>query len=49
MDGNTAWFAMLDTDWPKIRENFAAVLYDPACRESLTDLNAPYVAVPPGG
>lgn len=46
---DTAWFAMLDTDWPKIRENFAAVLYDPACRESLTDLNAPYVAVPPGG
>ncbi len=46
---DTAWFAMLDTDWPKIRENFEAVLYDPACRESLTALNAPYVAVPPGG
>ena len=28
---DTAWFAMLDTDWPRIRENFEAVLYDPAC------------------
>ena len=47
---DTAWFAMLDTDWRKIRENFQAVLYDPACRESLTALNAPLVStVPPGG
>ena len=46
---DTAWFAMLDSDWPEIRKNFEAVLYDPACRESLTTLNVPYVAVPPGG
>ena len=45
---DTAWFAMLDTDWPQIRENFEAVLYDPACRESLRVLNAPHVrALPP--
>ena len=46
---DTAWFAMLDADWPTIRESFEAVLCDPACRESLSALNAPYVAVPPGG
>ena len=40
---DTAWFAMLDTDWPRIRENFEAVLYDPACRVALTTLNAPHV------
>ncbi len=46
---DTAWFAMLDSDWPAIRKNFAAVLYDPNCRETLTALNRPYAAVPPGG
>ena len=47
---DTAWFAMLDTNWPRIRANFEAVLYDPACRESLTALNAPLTStVPPGG
>ena len=40
---DTAWFAMLDTDWPRIRENFEAVLYDPACQVSLATLNAPHV------
>ena len=45
---DTAWFAMLDTDWRRIRENFEAVLYDPGCRESLTSLNAPLVrCLPP--
>ena len=47
---DTAWFAMLDSDWPEIRKNFEAVLYDPACRESLTALNARLVkALPPRG
>ena len=46
---DTAWFAMLDADWPTIRENLEAVLYDPACRESLTALNRARVATPPGG
>ncbi len=42
------WFAMLDSDWPEIRKNFEAVLYDPACRESLTALNARLAkALPP--
>ena len=45
---NTAWFAMLDTNWPRFRENFEAVLYDPACRKSLTVLNRPHVTPPPG-
>ena len=40
---DTAWFAMLDSDWPRIKENFESVLYNPDCRESLTKLNAPYV------
>ena len=44
---DTAWFAMLDTDWPRIRENFEAVLYDPACRVALTTLNAPHVKALP--
>ena len=47
---DTAWFAMLDTDWPRIRENFEAVLYDPACQVSLATLNAPHVKpLPPRG
>ena len=47
---DTAWFAMLDADWPKIRAHFEAVLYDSACRESLAVLNAPLVkAWPPLG
>ena len=47
---DTAWFAMLDTDWPGIKRNFEAVLHDPGCRESLRTLNAPHVrALPPGG
>ena len=44
---DTAWFAMLDSDWPRIKENFETVLYDPDCRESLTKLNAPYVTAKP--
>ncbi|MCY4600620.1 MAG: GNAT family protein [Acidobacteria bacterium] len=47
---DTAWFAMLDSDWPRIRENFEAVLYDPACPESLRVLNEPHVRTrPPSG
>ena len=47
---DTAWFAMLDADWPKIRAHFEAVLYDSACRELLAVLNAPLVkAWPPLG
>lgn len=37
---DTAWFSMLDHEWPARRANFEAVLYDPDCRSSLTSLNA---------
>ena len=44
---DTAWFAMLDSDWPKLRDNFEAVLYDPDCADSLSMLNAPRVRARP--
>jgi len=40
---DTAWFAMLDSDWPMIKKNFEAVLYDPQCTVSLATLNAEYL------
>ena len=40
---DTAYFAMMDTDWPQIRQNFETVLYDPRSSESLRALNAPLV------
>lgn len=36
---DTAWFAMLDGDWPRIRTNFEQFLYDPNCSHSLSELN----------
>jgi len=38
---DTAWFAMMDEDWPAIKENFEAVLYGKGGR--LGALNAPLV------
>ena len=36
---DTAWFAMLDGDWPRIRRNFESVLYDADNTGSLSELN----------
>ena len=36
---DTAWYAMLDGDWPGIRANFERSLYDPSCQRSLRELN----------
>jgi len=36
---DTAWFALLDRDWEQARENFERFLYDPACTDSLSQLN----------
>jgi RimJ/RimL family protein N-acetyltransferase len=36
---DTAWFAMIDDDWPAIRSNFEAYLSTP--RLSLTEMNRP--------
>ena len=38
---DTAWFAMMDEDWPAIKENFETVLYGKGGR--LGTLNAPLV------
>lgn len=37
---DTAWFSMLDHEWPARRANFEAVLYDSRCQTSLASLNA---------
>lgn len=37
---DTAWFSMLESEWPERKANFEAVLYDQACQSSLTRLNA---------
>ena len=37
---DTAWYAMLDGDWPGIRANYERSLYDPDCELSLRELNA---------
>lgn len=36
---DTAWFAVLDLDWERLRPNFERVLYDPGCTASLRELN----------
>ena len=36
---DTAWFAVLDRDWDRLRSNFERVLYDPGCTVSLRELN----------
>ena len=36
---DTAWFAVLDGDWDRLRSNFEQVLYDPGCKASLRELN----------
>lgn len=38
---DTAWFAMLDSDWPQVRSNIERWLADGESRLSLTRLNAP--------
>jgi len=41
---DTAWFAMVDSDWPAIKNNFETVLYDPGRRSSsLSSLNLQHV------
>ena len=40
---DTAWFAMLDSDWPAIKENFERVLRGPAGATSLSMLNSTLV------
>lgn len=44
---DTAWFAMLDRDWPTIKRHFEQVLYDSTCRTSLRTLNQPLTAPDP--
>ena len=36
---DTAWFAVLDKDWDRLKSNFEKVLYAPSCSESLRELN----------
>lgn len=36
---DTAWYSILDGEWPRIRKNFEYFLYDPKCNDSLGDLN----------
>ena len=36
---DTAWFSMLDREWPVKKSRFEAVLYDRTCNASLTQLN----------
>ena len=38
---DTAWFAMLDRDWPKVKSNMQRWLYSGANELSLTELNRP--------
>ena len=38
---DTAWFAMLDGDWPAIKANLERWLYEPGDQGSLAALNAP--------
>jgi RimJ/RimL family protein N-acetyltransferase len=38
---DTAWFAMIDADWPPIRSNFEAYLSTPGL--SLTEMNRPLI------
>ena len=37
---DTAWYAILDGEWPRIRRNLEHFLYDPDCIDSLGELNA---------
>ncbi len=36
---DTAWFAVLDRDWDRLRSNFEQVLYASGCSASLRELN----------
>ena len=36
---DTAWFSMIDSEWPVKKRRFEAVLYDRTCDASLTQLN----------
>jgi len=36
---DTAWYAMLDSEWPRIKKNFEQFLYDSDCEKSLRELN----------
>ena len=40
---DTAWFVMLDSAWPQIKNNYERVLYRADCTKSLGELNAPLV------
>ncbi len=37
---DTIWFAMLDTDWPKVKKNMEAWLYKAGLHTSLSELNS---------
>jgi RimJ/RimL family protein N-acetyltransferase len=41
---DTAWFAMLDNDWPAIKANMERWLYGPETSLSLRSLNAPLLS-----
>lgn len=43
---DTAWFAMLDRDWPAVRENMRKWLYSENDELSLTQLNRPLLQPP---
>ena len=40
---DTAWFAMLDRDWPAVKRNMQQWLYSDKDKLSLTELNKPYL------
>ena len=40
---DTAWFAMLDSDWPAVKHNMQRWLYSDKDKPSLTELNKPYL------
>jgi RimJ/RimL family protein N-acetyltransferase len=40
---DTAWFAMLDSDWPAVKSNMRQWLYSDKNKLSLTELNKPYL------
>lgn len=41
---DTAWFAMIDNDWPEIRSNIKKWLYSDKSNISLSELNKPLLA-----
>ena len=46
---DTAWFAMIDTDWQSIKKNYEESLYNSDRAVSLARMNAPFVQSRPPG